>query len=221
MNHSRLHFFLFSLMSLVATSAFADETKAILPEKEEDIPVEFIPTLDTTISVGMRRLNNGPHVRFTNLGSIAQPTTGASHDVGANFTNHRYTDGYVVADGLSDYEKNAAGTQLAAGGTYSNNNWITTRTGDIVTVYTTINTAALNPDGSFVKNSDDTYVPNSTPVLNPDGTIVQHGQIYRLRPKPCAYLGCDESAADLYRFRRWKDQGKDECGWRGIGRCFA
>lgn len=172
MNYLRLHLFLFSSMSLVATTVFADETSAILPEKEEDIPVEFIPTLDTTISVGFRRLNNGPRVRFGNLGSLAQMGAASSEDYqksGENFVGHSYTDGYVVKDTAGQYEKDGTGTPLDNGGTYSNTSWTSVRDANgIVTVYQAIPIALSN-----VADSDGLYRPKTTTVVNPDGSISQ------------------------------------------------
>lgn len=174
MNHLRFHLFLISLMSLVATPVFADETKAILPEKEEDIPVEFIPTLDTTISVGLRRLNRGPKVRFGNLGSLSQPMTVNPNDTTNGFKTHYYTDGVVGAD--SHYGAEMITPGVGIGGEYPTENFISVRGdgGKTITVYTRIPTAMLNADGSVFKNAtDNTYVPNTVPNNGNDGSTGQ------------------------------------------------
>ncbi|MFT3869744.1 MAG: hypothetical protein QM715_14930 [Nibricoccus sp.] len=173
MNHLRFHLFLVSLMSLVAIPVFADETTAILPEKEEDIPVEFIPTLDTTISVGLRRLNSGPKVRFGNLGGLGQPITVNPNDTTPGFQSHYYTDGVVNAD--SHYGAEMITPGVGIGGEYSTNDFIAVRGdgGKTITVYTRIATAVLNPDGTVFKNSDGTYVPN-TVSKGSDGNTVQN-----------------------------------------------
>lgn len=159
-------------MSLVAMPVFADENAAILPENlEEDIPVEFIPTLDTTISVGLRRLNNGPKVRFGNLGSMTPVSAADSESYrnsGSSFVSHFYTDGYVLADTLGTYEQNADGDALGNGETYSNTSWVSVRQNNIVTVYQAIQTATSN-----VADGNGLYLPNTTTVINPDGSISQ------------------------------------------------
>ncbi|MFT3780923.1 MAG: hypothetical protein QM790_02840 [Nibricoccus sp.] len=170
MKHLRIHLFLAGLISLVVISAYAEE-KALLPEKEEDIPVEFIPTLDTTVSVGMRRLNKGPQVRFGNLGSMPQPSVAAAEDykkTSANFVGHGYTDGYVLADALGTYERDGLGKPLTAGVAYENgSSWKSVLGSDgIVTVYTQIYTAPNNQVNGV-------YVPDTTTTPGPDGTVTQ------------------------------------------------
>jgi hypothetical protein len=186
MNLSRLRALFFSLISLVATAAYAVEQ---LPEKEEDIPVEYIPRLDYTVSIGVHRLSGGPKVRFGNLGHIPQPSPDSTDTT--DTISKTYTNGKVNKDVLNVYEQSASGAPLAVGSTFSTEGWISvvSDTGSknsnaVVNVFTAINTpqtklvTVTNADGTTsttavpIKNPDGTYSPVTTPsiVTNPDGS---------------------------------------------------
>jgi hypothetical protein len=163
---------------MVATAAYAVDQ---LPEKEEDIPVEFIPKLDTIVSVGLHHLLHGPKVTFGNLGHIAQTAIDSSDTT--DTISKSYTNGSISKDGLTAYEKDAYGKQLASGTTFRTSDFIsvTQDAGNgnrVVTIYTGVATPETNPDGSFVINSDGSYVPVTTPTeyTNSDGstTITQN-----------------------------------------------
>jgi hypothetical protein len=94
MNFTRFRAISLCLVSLAATAAYAVEQ---LPEKDEDVPVEFIPKLDNTISIGMRHLSTGPKVRFGNLGRIP-PTILVQGE------NRQYSNGGMRQDAPSNLE---------------------------------------------------------------------------------------------------------------------
>jgi len=180
MNFSRIRFLFLSLLSLFTTAVYAVEQ---LPEKEEDIPVEFIPTLDTTVSFGLHRLSKGPKVRFGNLGVIHQNPTTVDDHYPNEFVSHYYANGTVYKDGRTTYELDANGAAIAAGKTYTTGDWVsvignngTVGTDGTITVFTAISTAEVTYDSSgnptAIQNSDSTYIPNTTPTLivNPDGS---------------------------------------------------
>lgn len=168
MNFFRLRAISLSLVSLVATAAYAVEQ---LPEKEEDIPVEYIPRLDYTVSIGLHHLTSSPKVTFGHLGVIPAPPT-ASADT-TDTISKTYSNGSITKDALKTYEMNRDGTPLAAGSTLTTAGWTAKANADgTVTVFTPITTAQLNPDGTLILNADGTYVPVTTPVIttNADGT---------------------------------------------------
>ena len=162
----RISFLIFLSFVATVTCAFAQ----LLPEKEEDIPVEYIPTLDTTVSIGMHRLNNGPRVRFGNLGMISN-SAAINNDTGTNFLTHTYSNGTVSQDGFTSQEVDINGVPIKAGSAVYTTNWTSVSDGTSVTVYNPISTAMTN-SGGLVTNSDGTYIPNTTPatITNSDGT---------------------------------------------------
>jgi hypothetical protein len=94
---------------------------------------------------------------------------------------HRYSDGVVNKDSLSTFEMDINSKQIAAGGAFSNTNWISARSAEVggqstVTVYNAISTALTYTDSSGtlqpLKNSDGTYLAKTTTstVTNPDGS---------------------------------------------------
>ena len=159
---------------MVATAAHAVDQ---LPEKEEDIPVEFIPKLDTIVSVGLHHLMHGPKVRFGNLGNIAVPSI-ASSDTTDTVTR-TYSNGKVSKDGYFASELDANGAALNPGTTYQTSGYLSRVesytaggvTGNVVTGFTRVSTVET-VNGVYVVNSDGTYVPVTTPtqVTNADGT---------------------------------------------------
>jgi hypothetical protein len=167
------------LVSLAATAAYAVDQ---LPEKEEDIPVEFIPKLDTIVSVGLHHLQHGPKVRFGNLGNIPLGSI-ASADTTDTITS-TYSNGKVSKDGYSASELDANGAALLVGTTYQTSSYIsrvdaytapdhngTMVSGNTVTIFQRVGTVET-VNGTYVVNSDGTYVPVTTPsqFTNPDGT---------------------------------------------------
>jgi len=178
MNFFRLRALFVSLVSLVATAAFAVEQ---LPEKEEDIPVEYIPRLDYTVSVGLHRLTKGPRVRFGNLGSVPLASS-ASPDT-TDTVSKVYGNGSITKDSLNIYEQDANGKPLAAGSTFETSGWISKvdATGNTVTVYTPVLTAQPQTGTDANGNPTTTYTPATTPVVitNPDGsTIIADTNVY-------------------------------------------
>lgn len=182
MNYSRLRALSLSLVFLVATAVYAVEQ---LPEKEEDIPVEFIPRLDNTVSIGLHRTASGPKVKFGNLGVISLPKYSG--------TTRVYSNGSVSEDSESAYERNATGA-VDTSSQFTNYAGVTSvRSADgggLITVYdrvqsyTTTQVPLYDTDGvTPLKNDDGTpkTVPNyaldfvgttTTPVYqkNADGT---------------------------------------------------
>jgi hypothetical protein len=154
----------------MATAAFAVDQ---LPEKEEDIPVEFIPKLDTAVSVGLHHLTRGPKVRFGNLGNIPVPAI-ASDDPTDTITR-TYSNGKVSRDAYRSSEVDANGNPLNPGTTYQTAGYISSVSsyagGNVVTIYTPVKTVET-VNGTYAVNSDGTYVPVTTPsqITNPDGT---------------------------------------------------
>ncbi len=180
MNHLRLHLSVLCICSLAMPLVGFAEDAALLPEKEEDIPVEFIPTLDTTVSIGLRRLNSGPRVTFGRLGTFPQPVVSDwtnYKDLGANFNGHYYSDGYVSKDAPLSTEKNAAGNHLADNESFQDSSGLAVRRGQYVTIYTAVATAKTHlVDGVWVPltNPDGTYIPNTTTSYNnADGSYSQ------------------------------------------------
>jgi len=162
MNHSRLRVITFSLLSLAATAVYAVDQ---LPEKEEDIPVEFIPQLNNTVSIGMRRLTSGPKVTFGNLGAV--PPKYGSDALGSRI----YSNGQVHPDGPTAGEIDANGNLITS------NDYTKSRSGDYakleggliklygrVIAYTT--TVTTDVDGKPVAS----YAPNTE--LDANGTRV-------------------------------------------------
>lgn len=164
MNFSRFRVISLSFVSFLATAVCAVAQQ--LPEKEEDIPVEFIPRLENTVSIGFSRMKTGPKVRFGNLGIIAQPTTTSADP--SDTVSRVYSNGSVQKDGFWEAEKDLSGTPLAAGAWFTTPNWKSTMGNDgVVTVYTSIMIAQTNADGSLMQNPDGSYIPVTVPGSTP------------------------------------------------------
>ena len=181
MNFSRFRALSFCLVSFVATAAYAVEQ---LPEKEEDIPVEFIPRLDNTVSVGMHRVTKGPKVKFGNLGSIRQ-SFGVSTD-STDTVSRVYSNGGIYKDALTTselYNPNSGDTTTTAqipvgykgnntGGTYVENIASTNAAGDVngvVTYYTAqqayTSTTTDNGDGTSTTTYALSYSDDGTTAI--------------------------------------------------------
>jgi len=171
MNFPSFRAFSLSFASFLATAVCA--TAQLLPEKEEDIPVEFIPRLENTVSIGFNRMKTGPRVRFGNLGMIAQPNTTSGSD--ADTVSRVYSDGSVYKDSLGNYERDLLGNGLVVGQTFTVPGlWKSTLDSKgVVTVYTPITyvqtRTQINADGTTteipLQNPDGSYIP----VTVPDG----------------------------------------------------
>ncbi len=164
MNFPSFRAFSLSFASFLATAVCA--TAQLLPEKEEDIPVEFIQRLDNTVSIGLYRMKTGPKVRFGNLGMIPQPITTSSNE--SDTVSRLYSNGAVSKDGLGTYEQQLGGGGLTPGVLFTTPDWKTILGSDgIVTVYTPINYAQTNADGTLVRNPDGSYIPVTVPGNTP------------------------------------------------------
>lgn len=177
MNFLRFRVIILSLVSFLATAAYAVEQ---LPEKEEDIPVEYIPTLDNSISVGMRRFSGRSKVKFGNLGVI---NNSAIH----SGDNHYYSNGAVSSDAITNYELGTDGAlnsttgtaffnynSVVNGATTINAQSVRTAVGttgqSIVTVYSTLYDYATNTadDGSLTYSIN--YSTDGLPLNQKDGS---------------------------------------------------
>jgi hypothetical protein len=158
-------------VSLVATAAYAVEQ---LPEKEEDIPVEFIPRLDNTVSIGLHRTASGPKVKFGNLGVISLPKYSG--------TTRVYSNGTISQDFEGSYERNATGA-VDTSSQFTNYAGVTSvrsaEGGGMITVYdrvqsfTTTQVPVFDTDGvTQLKNDDGSLktAPNYTLDVVTDGT---------------------------------------------------
>ncbi len=142
-----------SVASFLATAVCA--TAQLLPEKEEDIPVEFISRLDNTVSIGFSRMQTGPKVRFGNLGMIQEALTFSSDE--SNTVSRLYSNGTVLKDSLWDTEKNLNGGP----------SWQSTLSDGLVTVYTPISYAQTRTQTDSLGNTTEVL------IQNPNGSYVQ------------------------------------------------
>lgn len=169
MNLLRIRKLSYCLVSVLATAAFAVEQ---LPEKEEDIPVEIIPTHDSAISFGYRRLNKGPKVTFKNLGSVPRSILGGSDT--QDTVTKTYNNGWVKKNVRNQYEQ-YNGQNLTDGNSLSTNQWVSFQNGKVVTVYKPV-AVGLKDGANYVTYQDSSgtthYVKATTPttVRNPDGS---------------------------------------------------
>lgn len=216
MNLTRMRF-LFLSFAILAPTVYAVEQ---LPEKEEDIPVEFVPTLDTAVSVGLHRLNSGPKVRFGNLGSIGLPST----DDSDHPTQKTYSNGSVTEDYLSAYEANYSKDSgqwvqmMNNGDKRSSIGWVSqvqvvngpSGTERYVTIYRPVASALLDSNGkpvTFLYNGSTAYLPDSTSLVtqNPDGSTSVSDTTKSVWASTARMLGYDAS-----RTRTWSVQSASQ-----------
>jgi len=196
MNFFRPRAILLSLVSLVATTAFAVEQ---LPEKEEDIPVEFIPQINYTVSVGLNRLTTGPKVKFGNLGARAFIPSTSSNP--SDTISRNYDNGSIAKDSLAFFEKNLDGTALLAGQTITVGATTYRNNGDgTVTAYGPEPTAKLGTDGKPILDANNLYQAVTTPIerLNPDGTITTSDYPVPTLATTAKYLGYQDGQTRLW-----------------------
>lgn len=199
MNFSSFRAISLSFASFLATAVCA--TAQLLPEKEEDIPVEFIPRLENTVSIGFYKMKTGPKVRFGNLGMIPQPLTTSSDE--SDTVGRVYSNGSVAKDSLGTYEQDLSGKALVAGADwFSTPDWKSQLGSDgVVTVYTRIMYAQTNDDdGMPMTNPDGLYIPVTVPGDTP-GTD-QPDTIFALTSK---FLGYNANHA-----RSWQVQNASQ-----------
>ena len=191
-----------SFVSFVATAVCVVAQQ--LPEKEEDIPVEFIPRLDNTVSIGVHHLTRGPKVRFGNLGMIGQAAT--QNATTFETVNRAYSNGTVTQDSRTAYETDMTGGQLI--GTLETAGFISKVNGQIVTVYTPVSIAQTDASGTpMVNATDGSYIPVSTSVTYflPDGST-STGEVSNLYWATTSMF----RAYDKSRTRNWSIQGKSQ-----------
>ncbi|WP_404420730.1 hypothetical protein [Nibricoccus sp. IMCC34717] len=87
-------------------SLLAQEAKADAPVSDKDVPIRYIRPMRNTVSVGVRLTNSGGNVKFGNLGTIPRAGYDPKANVNTVGAGRVYDNGAVLADALSNLEKN-------------------------------------------------------------------------------------------------------------------
>lgn len=195
MNFLRFRVITLSLASFLATAAYAVEQ---LPEKEEDIPVEYIATYDNTVSVGLRHTSGKAKVKFGNLG------VGNNYTIGSNGVLY-YSNGTISADSPSSYEYNDKSELVTTAGQFNNYNSLNSNS----TVNSISVRGAPNAAGqSVVTVYSSLYDYTDTPTTGTDGTVV-HSYAYKVDSNGATLYQKDSAGQDrkasTYQFLAYKD----------------